>query len=192
MSIGKSEPMGRTAMDVIERRPMSRAEFEALPDTEEYRRAEYVDGVALVAPPALGWHNSVGFQLMRLLSDGPPGLRAVHELGIDLPDSLRIPDVAVVRGFEERQWVQEPPVLVAEVLSRSTRSQDLFRKPAEYQAIGIGQYWIVDPEHRTVTVLGNNGDAWDVLLELDAERPTGSVEVGEYGSVTVDLDLLFT
>ena len=170
---------------------MSRAEFEALPDVDEYRRAEYVDEVALMPPPASGSHNVVGVQLLRLLADALPGLRVVYELGVETPTSLRVPDVAVVREVEDRPWVQEPPVLVAEILSRSTRSEDLFRKPTEYQAAGIGQYWIVDREQRTVTVLGNNGDSWDVLLELDTEHPAGSVEVGKYGSVAVDLDLLF-
>ncbi len=36
----------------------------------------------------------------------------------------------------------------------------------------------------------NNGGGWDLLLELDDQRPTGEVVVGDYGTVPLDLAAL--
>jgi Uma2 family endonuclease len=42
---------------------------------------------------------------------------------------------------------------VFEVLSRSNRAHDLVQKRHDYAAAGIPQYWIIDPDQRTITVL---------------------------------------
>ena len=44
------------------------------------------------------------------------------------------------------------PDLVLEILSPSTRAKDQLLKLYKYQKAGVREYWIVDPEYRTVTV----------------------------------------
>lgn len=48
-----------------------------------------------------------------------------------------------------------PPQLVAEVLSpgKQNRDRDLIRKRDQYAARDIPEYWLVDPEQQTVTIL---------------------------------------
>ncbi len=89
----------------LERRPMSREEFDALP---EGVRAEYVGGVALMSPPPHDRHNAVGFRLARLLSDALPGVEVLYEVGIEMAHSLRIADVAV-SSRARRPVVGGPP-----------------------------------------------------------------------------------
>lgn len=44
------------------------------------------------------------------------------------------------------------PPLVMEVLSPSTRSRDMLLKAYKYSIAGVREYWIIDPENRTVLV----------------------------------------
>jgi Uma2 family endonuclease len=77
-------------------------------------------------------------------------------LRVKLSDELvREPDVVFMRKENNHRrhndyW--EGADLVMEVLS-SNREHDLVTKRKEYAAAGIPEYWIVDPQLRTITVL---------------------------------------
>jgi Uma2 family endonuclease len=55
-----------------------------------------------------------------------------------------------------------PPQLIAEVVrpSRSNRDRDYINKQAQYAAIGVFEYWLIDPSTQTVMVLGLQGDEY--------------------------------
>jgi Uma2 family endonuclease len=54
-------------------------------------------------------------------------------------------------------WTTAPlPSLIVEVLSPSTRSRDRKEKRTIYGDARIQEYWIVDPEQKTVTVIARN------------------------------------
>lgn len=168
---------------------MSFAEFEALP-VDVF--AEYVDGCAVVSPWPDMEHQTVAFKVTALLEVALPGTLAVMEAGLrTVRDSHRIPDVMVLPAYKNAVWTEQTPVVAVEVSSPSTKAEDLFRKVTEYQAAGVQQYWLVDRKQRSLTVLGNDGTGWDVLLDLDHDRPKGEVAVGEHGVVQLDLDALF-
>src|SRR5216684_646925 len=40
------------------------------------------------------------------------------------------------------------------------RERDLVTKREEYARAGIGEYWIIDPEQQTITVLGLDGEQY--------------------------------
>ena len=173
----------------LERRRMPVDEYLGLP---EGIHAEYVDGEAIVSPPASRGHGKVQFRLAGLLERSLPGLDVGIECGWRHAGRYRIPDVAV---FPMRNpdvvYDDQTPVLVVEVLSPSTASEDTVRKAGEYQAAGVDQYWIVDRAARTLAAFGNNGHGWDRLLDLDEERRNGAVAIGEWGDVPLDLADLF-
>ena len=100
------------------------------------------------------------------------------EAGLRLsPTRMRVPDVMVVDRAPDGPWVTEPPLLAAEVLSPSTRSEDTVRKSAEYADAGVGQFWVVDPDHRTIDVYRNVDGGWEPVAHLDAATPTAEVAV---------------
>ena len=73
---------------------------------------------------------------------------------------IREPDlVYYATGHEDRYHVQyaDPPDLAVEVLSPSTRRIDREEKAAEYAEAGVTEYWIVDPEGRSIEVLTGAG-----------------------------------
>ena len=81
-------------------------------------------------------------------------------------------------------------MLVVEVISPSTKSEDTVRKSTEYLAAGVGQYWIVDRDARELVVYENHGGEWAQVVVLDQSHPAATVQVGEWGEVALDLDLL--
>ena len=62
--------------------------------------------------------------------------------------------------------LEAAPDLVVEVLSPSTRQRDLELKRSRYAHFGMEEYWLVDPEARTITVLSLTGGEYE-------ERGTG-------------------
>jgi Uma2 family endonuclease len=77
--------------------------------------------------------------------------------------TIREPDVLFLKP--ERVRLKEPPNgadLVFEIISegREARERDLQIKRAEYALAGISEYWIVDPEQQSITVLTLNGQQY--------------------------------
>lgn len=109
---------------------------------------------------------------------------------LDLP-AYRVPDVLATTAPFDGAWATTPPVLIVEVLSPGTRTEDTVRKSHEYAAAAVGHYWLADREAGTFTALVNNGDGWDVGLELSTEEPAGMVSLDGHGTVVLDLGVLF-
>lgn len=167
--------------------PMSWEDFVALPESN---RVEWVDGVAVMAPPALAGHHRGIHRLANLIEHSLPELDVVGDVGVRLPrNRVRIPDVCVLpERMPDDEWLTtQTPVLVVEVLSPSTRREDLLRKAPEYLEAGISQYWVVDGQARTIEVLINGGERWETLAVVDDAHPSAEIAVGEWGSVPLEL-----
>jgi Uma2 family endonuclease len=167
--------------------PMSYEEWWALP---EKPKAEWVDGVAILNSPPSPDHSDSQYEIETLFRQSLTGVRVYHEVGVKLARGVRIPDVMVVRRRPDDYLAEEPPILVAEVLSPSTRREDLVRKPVEYAGGGAGQYWILDPEHRCLDVYELVDGAWQPIAHLDDDVPTATITVAEHGDVDVDVTRL--
>jgi Uma2 family endonuclease len=152
-------------------------------------KSEWVDGEVVVSPPP-GWdHAETQVSVAAVLKRQLPNLRIGVEADLLLPrNRVRRPDVmAFDHRPEGARVVTEVPILTCEVLSPGNRNEDIVRKSAEYAAFGVGQYWLVDPEGRTIDVLANVGGTWEPLLRLTDADPVGSVTIGEHGTVELDL-----
>lgn len=116
-------------------------------------RYEIIEGDLYVTPAPSPLHQRVSRRLQRKLEDysGERGLGEVFDAPIDLiltrhdvvqPDLLVVADPSQV----SQRGIEGAPLLVVEILSPSTRSQDRTVKARRYAALGIPHYWIVDPE----------------------------------------------
>lgn len=172
-------------METVQRRRMSWEDYLALP---EKPRAEWVAGEVVVSPHATYDHQWISRRLANHLQQHLADLFVFETVNVWLPgDRLRIPDIAVFTVRERGLYPQTTPVLVVEVLSPGTRGEDTIRKPTEYAAGGVGQFWTVDPELRIIEAFGNSAGSWDLLLHLDDATPTGEVVVAGHGTVPLDL-----
>jgi Uma2 family endonuclease len=152
-------------------RPWTRDELQRLPD--DGNRYEVLDGQLLVTPFPEAPHQRVAGSLILRLE---PYCRAQAVGVVVAPgpvphgDSELQPDIAAYLDPTipfDAEWDRYPRAgLVVEILSPSTRRRDLGIKRAAYRRWGIPEYWIVDVEARSVTV---------VRPGRDDERLTGTL-----------------
>jgi Uma2 family endonuclease len=164
-------------------------DLDRLPD--DGNRYEVVRGELFVTPPPSTTHETVLAHLSMLLAP----FVAEHGLGLVYHPRSVIrregsgvePDLMVrQRPDAGMSWEEWPlPVLVVEVLSRTTRRRDLVAKRALYLDFGIPEYWIVDPVARSVEIVNANGAAATVTHTLRWQPP--GVEV----ALEIPLALLF-
>lgn len=153
--------------------PWSIEDLLALPS--DGMRYELVDGSLLVSPHAGIPHGRVVQRLRRQLERYAPD---TVEVGQDLAVGVRsrrsyfVPDLWIVQAAAlDRPGSSFEPadvLLVAEVLSPSNRSVDLLVKRHYYADGGIREYWIVDPEAATITVLRLDGAAYTEIAVVSA------------------------
>jgi Uma2 family endonuclease len=174
----------------IEYVPMA---FEAFLDLPREVRAEWVDGVAIVMTPGTWGHNSAALRLAIALDGALRNVIVVTEGGVRTDrKKYRVGDVAVLPAGDlpEGKFAETAPLVIVEVLSPSTRGEDLVRKSHEYQVAGVGQYWVLDREEPSLRIFENSGDGWLPLVTLNDANPVGSVVVRDHGAVELDLNAL--
>ena len=125
-------------------------------------RWELIDGVPyMMAAPRVN-HQRIAGRAYSLFLDGlrgktcepfisPIDVRLNHDTG---DDTVVQPDVIVVCDPNKitENTINGAPDLVIEVLSPSTSRKDRWFKYISYQQAGVKEYWIIDPENRSVEV----------------------------------------
>ncbi len=121
------------------------------------RRYEVLHGELLVTPMPSVAHQWGATQLVRRFADwcdAHTGWAYFTPGGVFISATTWLePDLAVypVPISPELTWRNmPPPVLVVEVLSRSTRRRDRYRKRPAYLAHGVSEVWLLDQADRTV------------------------------------------
>ena len=131
------------------------------------RLVEYHDGQLEVLPMPTDRHQTILLYLYTIFA------ALVHPRGgkvLVAPLRLRLargryrePDLLLLCGAndprrQDAYW--EGADLVLEVVSPDDRRRDLVLKRTEYAAAAIPEYWIVDPEYETITVLRLDHDMY--------------------------------
>ena len=143
-------------------------------------RYELVDGELVPMSLGTGRHGDVIWSLTRAFEDEivrlqQPWIARPGVIGVQSPrgrawDTSRIPDIAVLprtqwEAMATREAViplnEPPPLLVVEVVSPSTKSDDYRSKRAEYGFLGIPEYWIVDPLAEQMTICIEDNQFYD-------------------------------
>lgn len=143
-----------------ELRPLTYDDLLTMPD--DGKRREIIGGDLLVNPAPRRDHQelvgSLHWILQRFLHSTEWGRVYTHPVDVYLgPNDVVQPDLIAIRHsrldiYRPEGVVAEAPDLVVEILSPSTRRIDLVRKMALYARSGVPEYWVVDPEQRTLTV----------------------------------------
>lgn len=70
---------------------------------------------------------------------------------------------------QEKGLEQGRPDLAVEVISPSSRSKDSVRKLHDYAAIGVPEFWLVDPEARTLERLVLRDGIYSIVEALEGD-----------------------
>ena len=143
--------------------PAIKFTYEDYQHTPEDQRFELLDGELTMVPAPNLRHQRIGTRLGALLHafvqerDLGEVFHAPCDVVLSNTDVVQ-PDLLFV--CEERAHlllggdnVLGAPDLVVEILSPSTAGRDRTLKRALYAKHGVKEYWLVDPDARTVTVL---------------------------------------
>ena len=142
------------------RRRMTYAELQKLPD--DGMRHELIDGRLIMSPSPFLAHQLVvqriHITLYNWVTEHRLGLVLLAPFDVIFDDfNVTEPDLLFVsRSRYERiqkRGVKGAPDLAIEVLSKGTARIDRGAKARTYATFGVSEYWLVDPQARTIQVL---------------------------------------
>jgi Uma2 family endonuclease len=151
-----------------------------------------IDGEMIELPPESGLNDWIALNLRdRLIGVIRRPLIRIHTCEVQVPvlrpkdAANRFPDLVVLREehlplTQKRLTItldMPPPQLVAEVVSpgKSSQDRDCINKRAQYAAIGIPEYWLIDPDTQTVTVMELRGDDYSMVGIFQGENRVVSI-----------------
>jgi Uma2 family endonuclease len=156
---------------------MSPREFDAVRDWDDNYRYELIHGVLVVAalplPMETGPNEALGVWLTNYQMRGGALDGTLPEQYVQTSDSRRRADRLIWVGLGRYPNVKNDlPSIVVEFVSaaKKDRRRDYVEKKAEYMALGISEYWIIDRFRRTLTVVRNLGS--DHEEKVIAEKGT--------------------
>jgi Uma2 family endonuclease len=133
-------------------------DYFSLPDTNRY--VELSEG-RLIMPPHPTYSHQTALQnlflrLQAFVEEHRLGIVRFAPLPVRLwPGKIREPDIFFIAKEHKDRIGEEVcgvPDLVVEVTSSSTLKTDRMEKFQEYAQAGVAEYWIVDPQERTIEV----------------------------------------
>lgn len=146
-------------------------DYYALPDDQ---RMELIDGVFYDMGAPSKQHQSILGDLHILFRECRDKhkmpcsvLFAPLDVRLDRDDYTMVqPDLVVFCHDDDPDSIryEGAPDLLVEILSPSTRMKDMILKLHKYQRAGVREYWIVDPEHRKVTVHFFEEDTYEPVV----------------------------
>jgi Uma2 family endonuclease len=168
------------------------ADYFALPETNRY--VELSDG-RLIMPPHPTFTHQTALQnlfvrMHAFVEERRLGIIRFAPLPVRLwPGKIREPDIFfIAREHQDRIGEQAcgVPDLIVEVISPGTREVDRGAKFSEYAQAGVREYWLVDPEARSIEVFVLRGRVYEILGKYNPEEIAHSevlagfeVKVGE-------------
>jgi Uma2 family endonuclease len=160
---------------------MTTAEFDNLPDCvfNRWLRYELINGVLIVTPPAGNGEVAPSAELGHLVwyyqhyhPQGSIVDEVLFEQTIYATSNRRRADHAIWLGLGRTpDVVKDIPAIVVEFVSAKKRdhTRDYVEKKAEYLAIGVREYWIIDRFQRIMTVHRNLPEGVSTLVFKESE-----------------------
>ena len=160
---------------------------------DEDVEGELVDG-RLVEEEVASWSHEIAvawlISVLRpwVLARGGFVLGSETKLAIS-PTRGRKPDALVYLGTRLRSGLPSPDIVI-EVITDTPRDRqrDRVAKKHDYAALGVGQYWLVDPEARTFEILALQADGrfLEILAAAEGNHPVPGCD-----GLGLDLDALW-
>jgi len=163
----------------------------------EYEKAEFINGQIVIHSPVKKEHNDVNGAIYRLISTYVEvhsfGYVGIEKLMVSLQRNDYEPDICFfgpekAAAFQRGQSLFPAPDLVVEVLSPKTAHNDRTVKYQDYQAHGVSEYWIVDPEKQMLEQYQLNESG---LYELTLKSGEGHLHCRPLNDYAFDITAFF-
>lgn len=121
---------------------------------------ELWDGELVMSPTPNPSHQTIVLGFVRLLQDFVASRKAgtvfISPLDVVLsPHRVVQPDLFFISNSNSdiiQNYIRGVPDLAVEVISQGSWKRDRVEKKALYEQVGVAEYWIVDPESRSIEV----------------------------------------
>ncbi len=141
-------------------------------------RYELINGELVELPPESRLNSTIAVRILLVLMAAGIPVELIHpgKCEVQVPvlqpgdAANRYPDLVVLREEHLEQTQRRltitlgmlPPHLIVEVVSpgKTNRDRDYLHKRAQYAAIGVPEYWLIDPVTQTVLVLTLDGEVY--------------------------------
>ena len=167
---------------MVSPKPKTKLNYEDYAKTPDDERWELIDGELFRMPSPNVAHQTASLQLtLRVapfVQERGLGIVLAAPMDVVLSDSDVVePDLLFIStermGIIGQLNVQGAPDLVVEIHSPSTAQRDLTAKRELYARHGVKEYWPIDPDARTVTVLLlSDGDFVEVGVYKEGDTVT--------------------
>jgi Uma2 family endonuclease len=151
-------------------------DYKSLPVSEN-KQYELLDGNIIMVPAPTTYHQRISWRIEFKLAlyveitkkgeilHAPIDVVLWDEYGCDVvqPDIIFISQDRLDIIKEEE--IRGAPDLVIEILSPATEKKDRFYKKALYARHGVREYWIVDPERKTIEVYTLTDEGFNLYQE---------------------------
>jgi len=162
---------------------------------DDGHRYELLDGELYMMAEPSRRHQEIQMEMSRQIANylvGKPCRVYPAPFGVRLFKGRHTafePDITVVcdRSKLTDQGCEGAPDLVVEILSPSTARFDKFTKFNEYLRAGVREYWIVDPDTKTVNVFGLKEGEYMAKAYGEAD----TIQVHVLDGCVIDLPLVF-
>lgn len=142
----------------LDKRKYTYDDYLKIPDDKRY---ELIEGELIMTPSPVPYHQwiskNIEFELEKFVRE--KNLGKVFDAPCDVyldEENVIQPDILFIS--KERlniitdKNIRGAPDLVIEILSEATAYRDLVKKKRLYAKHGVKEYWIIDPEEKTVEI----------------------------------------
>jgi len=136
-------------------------DYKNLPESET-KRYELLEGELIMVPSPGSYHQQISGNLEFVLRDfvKKNNLGFIYDAPLDVvlsKENVVQPDIFFISKDRSKiiakENIQGAPDLIIEILSKNTAARDRTLKRTLYARYGVKEYWLVDPETKTIEVL---------------------------------------
>lgn len=81
----------------------------------------------------------------------------------------------IMNSLDESGVLDTPPILIVEVVSFDSIKRDYRYKRSEYAALGINEYWIIDPANQKISILLLDEGLYEEKVFTENEKLVSSI-----------------
>ncbi|MCI5146152.1 MAG: Uma2 family endonuclease [Candidatus Electrothrix sp. AR3] len=158
---------------------------------------QLIAGEVIMSPSPVPLHQAIimelSSQMLHFVKANKAGLVFSAPLDVSLnEDNIFQSDILFIHkdniSIIGEKMIEGAPDLVVEVLSPSSAYHDLRTKFRVYEQSVVREYWIVDPERKSVEVFMNSGKKFQLHQEIEGK---GEVQSALLSGFSVDLNSIF-